>query len=842
MSRLLLVSLLTAAAAAAFIACDDSNDPADGELNETVEEVLIDLGVDIATSPRLDYDGEPLPDSYTPLGERRTVNRFVEILPFGLPLDDEEGPLGEAGRSAVIDITPESGNTFASHLLADPTLEEAVPTLFDEATPRSAAAGDYDDDGLDEVAFVYQEAGNPVELRILQDGDEAYAVGAPVTVSLDDASQLFLAAGDFDGSGSVDLVVALTHTGDGGTTVTFLSNNSGAFTVEADSAWTIPTVVFNQTQVDLAVGNLDSDMAAELVLVVNEYGTAGLLSGSGTTNDGSSRYFIHDDAASGFEELATGPVAITVGLETINLLGAAVDVADVDGDSVDEVVLGGLSRIGNMRGDPPEYAVEVLDDAKRDLVSLISHRVPSGVGVLQPQASGANQHMNTLALEAFDADGDGSAEIMVNQFLFEDIVTPTEEGLSQIGEIPLDDLLLESRGGQYRFHWASSSFAAGDVNSDGREELIFYSQRQSPSTPDIQVWGIDQIDGWSQIASYPVPFSNYSTFYRPILLAPDVDLDVGSMALRFSAGSHRLIFTEPILIAALAAAPCAENLGQDLDESCRTAFGQAVSETTTRENSWSVVAGVSVGFAGEVPLVGSAEAVVNTRNTVRNIESDAYTLTRRVLYETGSIEDSVIFTTVPYDIYTYEVLSHPNPELLGEQIEVRLPRDLVVLMVSRDFYNETIDEGALPVDEAIFTHTEGDPWSYPTSAERDRLLTTYPGLQSDAQEVGQGGGQRIVSITEFESTTEGTSYDFEATLDLRATSSGVVGGFSIGGGVGFDLQITRGEETIYQGAVGDISADAFREDLGYSWGLFAYIYDDAPSGQTFEVLNYWVDP
>ena len=43
------------------------------------------------------------------------------------------------------------------------------------------------------------------------------------------------------------------------------------------------------------------------------------------------------------------------------------------------------------------------------------------------------------------------------------------------------------------------------------------------------------------------------------------------------------------------------------------------------------------------------------------------------------------------------------------------------------------------------------------------------------------------------------------------------------------------------GSVGNISASAFQQGQDYNWGLFSYIYKDQAGGQTFEVLNYWVD-
>ena len=69
---------------------------------------------------------------------------------------------------------------------------------------------------------------------------------------------------------------------------------------------------------------------------------------------------------------------------------------------------------------------------------------------------------------------------------------------------------------------------------------------------------------------------------------------------------------------------------------------------------------------------------------------------------------------------------------------------------------------------------------------------------------------------------------------------GVINGFNVGSGVDSAVEITRGTENIYRGTVGHIGSANFPEEV-YKGGLFAYIYDDAPDEQVFEVLNYWVD-
>lgn len=101
--------------------------------------------------------------------------------------------------------------------------------------------------------------------------------------------------------------------------------------------------------------------------------------------------------------------------------------------------------------------------------------------------------------------------------------------------------------------------------------------------------------------------------------------------------------------------------------------------------------------------VGGAEAVLSVEASMRKFTDNTYTLTRRVVRATGPIEDSVIFTTVPLDLYTYRILSHPNPELVGGEVQVRMPREPITVMVDRDFYNDHIEAGSFKIDSASST-------------------------------------------------------------------------------------------------------------------------------------------
>jgi hypothetical protein len=221
------------------------------------------------------------------------------------------------------------------------------------------------------------------------------------------------------------------------------------------------------------------------------------------------------------------------------------------------------------------------------------------------------------------------------------------------------------------------------------------------------------------------------------------------------------------------------------------------------------------------------------------VSSKAYTLTKRIVYTTGPLEDTVIFTSIPHDQYTYTVLSHADPELIGAKIVISLPRSPVELQVSRDYYNSHIRDG-LKIDDAIFTHSAGDPRSYPSASEKDRLLAVHDGFDVGPQAVGQGGGLQTLSINVFNASGGGSDWGMDFSLDVKATLGSLVRGFSIGVGTERSLRISHGKESSYVGSVANLPDDEFSRH-GYQFGLFTYVYEHPDSGRQFEVVNYWVE-
>ncbi len=841
--------------------------PGGGNANNTsVQDVLDDLGIDTTETERVDNDGDALPEGYAPMGSATAVNKFREVMLLGVPLEDGGVVDNSATQNqmTLTNLVPGNNNSYSWEVLNDEALGNTA--WLELGQRRHGVVADIDDDGLDETIVVFQDDGD-VMLVIQQDAAQSYALSAPVAIDNGSYSALFVGAGDFDGDGDADLALGLIES-NGDAVVKMLENDHTSFSFNGLSL-SLPKTTYGIAHMVLEAGNLDYDRAQELAIVIN---AGNLTSTNNSLSNAEHRYYILDDAGTQFSSLKTGQIEYDNGSGMQRAVFGNLALGDVDGDSLDEVVLAGLNQIGGVNSSAPvssfRHAIQVLDDAKQDLVvvaqgsaaALLDEAELPPSGESYNEGSGTQQAINYVALVTADVDGDGAAEFLVNQRLFQSLRSAPntlalydDDGDSDNGPATIPSLYWYGydRQDSFNFNWRSVAVAAGDVTLDGRDNIVIYSQREAGTTNEYQalmVWGHDQVNGWSLIKEIKTDkraSTGGSPNYHPQVLLPDSELDDGTVAIKYSDGSHQLVFTQPLLIAALAGAPCADDLGQDLGESCRTAFGQAVSSGTTSTQSTSVTGRLFAGFGVGAPVSNnSLEVTASISKSINRWTNTAYSLRTSLVYETGSMEDSVILTVMPIDVYTYTVLNHPDPKLVGEEVNINLPREPITTLVTLDYYNQIVDEESLRIGSDVFAHSRGEPSSYPSRADKSTLLNRYTGLQSTEASVGQGGGQTTATIEEFISTSTGVDYQTAWSLDVRATGGAgayVVGGFSVGAGSGTALETTHGNETIYQGAVGNISQAAFDAGEDYNWGLFAYIYDGHNSGQSFEVLNYWVE-
>ncbi|MCA8975289.1 MAG: hypothetical protein KDC98_11250, partial [Planctomycetes bacterium] len=356
----------------------------------------------------------------------------------------------------------------------------------------------------------------------------------------------------------------------------------------------------------------------------------------------------------------------------------------------------------------------------------------------------------------------------------------------------------------------------------------------------VRIYGLSATTtGIQELRTIPCTNNNpvQGTTY-PMLVPANVDTD--SPVLSYSAAEYKLVFSEPIVLAALAAPPTRSGIGQNVGAS-HTTFGNTSSTTSERERSLSFSVGVTVGVNLDGGALTQSEFSLKDKLTVAGTRTRgrAYELSKTILFTSAPTEDTVVFTSVPIDQYTYTILSHPDAAMVGDKVVVGYPRSPVTMQAERDFFNKAVPAGAVHVDGSVFQHVIGDPTSYPTLAGKNALRAQRGGLEVGPIGVGQGGGSTEVTLQVGTAVSTGGALEISYERELEVTAGGVTAGVTVGASATSSWKVTSGSSTTYTGAVGAIEAAGFADNR-YSFGLLTYTQTDAGTGQQFQVLNYWV--
>ena len=843
----------------------------------SVTDQLRELGVNVTgiqgQARRLDSQLSVQGD-WAPLGMRARLAP-MEVVGAGIGDDcadlDDSTPNTAGVRTVAIEIWDEAvdrvqpadechrietGNVIG----ADPDSSRAQPGTL---STRTLVSGDFDGDGLDE--------GGTLRFRPVTNGDGtttwwlrsarvkhgargtfASLVGDRPVGSLP-VRDTDAVAGDVDGDGSDDVVVGLLK----------------------DSYFALipyPQVAPGQfderggpglNQVDLAApagtrslvmaaGNLDVDPALELVVVLRS-----LQAGAGgAAPTGEVRYWVYDNLPPAVGNtrdfvlplLDSGTLTYTdpTTQATRPWLTADVVVGDLDGDGLGELAFTGIGAF-------PEgelcnaytYVTRVLDDRAHG-AGVMATRVETASSPACTSTSDPGIIYEVYA-HALDYDGDYTRELLANERLLalrpkdtggwtlEPKRVGTEQTLVSFGD------LIPKRASEHVSE-AAFTFAVGDVNNDGRQDVLAYSAYDS-------VLRMTGMGGFTSQLGFSSPARN--TY--PLLAPFDSDLD-GSTVVYVPA-SHRVELTEPVIHAVLAAPPYDPDFGQD-PLGATSSYGRSTSsgsatETTLSFNvsaSFGLKAGTSVG-----PLEFSVEAKTTLDTWIDETTGTAYTTTFTDTYQTAG-RDAVVFTSFPYDLYDYRIVASDKPALVGQTMVIMLPRTPVTRIVSREYFNARVPDGGLRIDARVLKHTPGDVGSYMTWAERGELKAQVQSgafsaplfLESARKTVGQGTTSTSTEIELSQESFHTQAVGVSRSYGVALTAGVAVAEFSVGSGEENSVTVSAGQSTIVSSTVPSITVDdTTQPNAVYDWGMVTYMQRLSPtgtsSGQVFQVVNFWVD-
>lgn len=799
---------------------------APGSLDESLER----LGIDTQPTPRLDEQGQTLPEDFAPVGMRWKMTRPAELFAAGLDLqavsskattfEDFENLVLNGGTltPTVLDTDVGTGYAAMSEKVADPRVYE---------TKRAICGADLDGDGHDERVVALWQAGL---VRILVTGDAltSFAENFDDVDFVQGVTSVSLASGDVDADGKDELVLGLCSPS--GTKLAFVKSTTNGLAIDKSLDQTLASTLVNASpSLVIECGNLDHDPGLETVVVLNEW----------KSNATTAKYFVFDDGNANAAQVQSGAITATDPNGVVRTAVVAdVSLGDVDGDNVDEALFGGLWQQPQNDCSPSHYVVTAFDD-------LASGWSTIGGKTYDYFWSGCDDafpyQMRWVHVDTLDLDGDRRAEVLVNNLAFEVDFASGLAPWTQVLALP-DSTIFTSSSGMTTYDRSTSALVVGDVDADGLDDIATYRQLDLGARVFVTrlVAGSGGVQPSTKFAGFlKTNEPAFTGATNPVLLALDVDDD--SVTLARTKATHQLVFTEPVVIAVLAAPPSGKNIGQNT-LACSTSFGSTNTQVQDKERSVTVTAAAHVGFSIDVGFVvqlAAAEVTATVSSAVTDIVTESYEVSRTLLFTSGPEEDTVVFSCVPMDRYAYQVLTHPSPELVGHEVVVSLPRQPIVVQTERSFYNANIAAGSPQIGTSVFQHTIGDPQSYPTLADKNQALVQQGGLAVGPHQVGQGGGFDTLILSVGQSVGSGGSLEIGFELDVRVTVGGVMTGFSVGSATTDTLMVTSGSATEYSGSVGHIDALHWAQST-YAWGLYTYVQHDSATGQAFEVVNYWV--
>ena len=488
------------------------------------------------------------------------------------------------------------------------------------------------------------------------------------------------------------------------------------------------------------------------------------------------------------------------------------DMADIDGDGINEVIL-------------------ATTDASGGTVVAWNGQTFNQKG----SASGTTQKGYNPRLGSGDLDGDGSEEIY---FVSDNTYLTSFKYSGTLNTLDTMELSKEEFGSYYGVF---PSIGFGDVDKDGSKEFVLgYSDGESSYAMAI----FNDTDGTGLQLERRFVGSSDSRLVTSIAVG---DFNGDQFTLEYT-GLHDQ-FQTPGEIAVVAAAPPNQAGISQNYASTGTTFGTSVSNSKSDGNEVSSSYGWYLNFqikptffdVVEVGVEGSV--AVTNEFTKTNTKTKTFTVTEE--FTGGSNDDFVLYSTVIYDTYTYKVLDSPSGTMNGQNMTINVPRDPSMLLQTKEFYNKNNDDADYDIGTDILTHTPGYIPSYPT---KDVLLSTIhtSPLTTKVKTVGQGGGSLGIQI---DMSTEDTS-GFSKSVSTEYTAGGSATVFGVGGGGGASWsssetsihEVSVGDNTAIRADVGSIDDSQDYKDFGYSFGMAFYSHSVQYLGRimSFYVINYWV--
>ena len=314
-------------------------------------------------------------------------------------------------------------------------------------------------------------------------------------------------------------------------------------------------------------------------------------------------------------------------------------------------------------------------------------------------------------------------------------------------------------------------------------------------------------------------------------------------------GKHYYTYSDPQVLAVLASPPYfsdlldRDDLSGNYAESSTTYSSMKGTESGSTSSS-TISVGAYVSFEQEFSVFGvkigsvEAEAAFTAGFTYETEHTSS--LEQSITYETTSGEDRVAFYSIPMEIYEYtSYIPDGKGGYTAVTSTVSIPHEASIGLIDLSEYeNIAEDYSVLPsISGSVLTHTLGDPSSYPSKEYNGSKA--YTGDPSRVDFSAAGGGSGITQEISF-STSDSTAYTNTTSIETKAgagaggVTAGVVAGSENAAGT-VSVNTAGGS---FSGALQNMPIEAKEFGYGMNWRIFCYNYRSG--NQSFPVVTYAV--
>lgn len=317
------------------------------------------------------------------------------------------------------------------------------------------------------------------------------------------------------------------------------------------------------------------------------------------------------------------------------------------------------------------------------------------------------------------------------------------------------------------------------------------------------------------------------------------------------AGKHYYRYTDPKVLAVLASPPYFKDLLNRDDLSGNYAESTtSYSSTTGSENgstsSSTISIGAYVAFEQDISVfgikIGSVESEATLTSNFTWETEHTSSLEQTVSYSASSGENKVALYSIPMEIYRYTAYVPDENGKYEEVIsEVNIPHEACVKLMNLSEYESIAEDySILPtIADSVLRHEIGDPSTYPSSNAGYDVIAEYTGTPASVGFTSKGGGDTIQQEIAM-SESKGTSFSASASVEAKAGAG--AGGVTVGviagseGGCGSVSVSTSGSS--FSGELQEMPEEARPYGYRMNWKIFCYRYKN--SDMEFPVVSYIV--